>query len=843
MKQPWWRQLLPHVIAYVVCLVIALGFFAPAVLENKALRRQDHLNSLGMQGEIKKYREKGDEILWTNSMFSGMPVYQITMPASANYAAYLGRFMLLGHGMDQPQWVILLSMLTAYLMLIILGCDWRVALTGAIGYGFSTYMIDLAEAGHSTKMYALSFAPLMIGGAILTYKGKYLLGASLFGLFTSLNLYANHFQISYYLIIILAILGVAQLVSTIFQKDWKNFLVASALLILAGGLGAASNLQRILTTREYAEETTRGVSELKQTAAKEGLSKDYAFQWSYGIGESLTFLVPNAKGGGASQNMSHTETYQRVVPGYIEQLTQQGYPYDVAEDQASRGISSWFYFGDQPFVGTPIYMGVIILLLAFLGAFLVQGATKWWLVISTLLMISFAWGKNFGFNSFLFDSVPGFNKFRAVSMALGLAQLGAITLAALGFQQLISKGATTPQKLKALYYSLGSMAVLALMALFAGNTGPNDTDIMRMVGEDVIAMIRSDRSSLVKSDVTRAFIYLLIIGGLLFAFLKGALKGSIAVLLVTILTVVDFWTVNHRYIYADKFVDAETAASPPKMNAADSLLQKDPDPHFRVFDLTTGDPFQNANASFYHKSIGGYHAAKLGRYRDMIEKYFKTPNPPLHLLGMLNGKYNIVPGPKGIVPQPNPMAAGNAWFVKRLDIVPDVDTELDSIGRFDHRTTAILSKPYAKGLEGFTPSADSTASIRLTRYHPDTLRYSYTAGSEQFAVFSEVYYPPAKGWEVYLDGKLIPEGFTKVDYLLRGMKLPAGNHKLEMIFAPKSFATGSTVGHLASILLLLAAAAGLVLHFKNSGIGNAAHIDELEPSPTPATTDTPKTKK
>jgi len=533
MNQSTLKRILPHFLAYFLMMAISFIFFSPYVFEGKVLTQGDNVRARGMQGEINKVRAETGEIpLWTNSMFGGMPAYQVQMDNKKNLIRIPYSLLFLKQSLTKPHTVVLVAMFCCYLLLITLGVDWRLSIIGAVGFGLSNYQIDLAEAGHSTKMAAVALLPGVFAGALLAYRGKYLVGGAMFGFFMAMEILANHIQITFYAGWMLVILGIVQLISAARKGTLGNFVKASAILVATGLMGVAANADRIWVTQEYAKETIRGTSELSSKGGKDGLEKDYIFAWSYGIMESMTLLVPNFNGGGASQHFRGTELHDKIYRNMLGRFSQ-SMPRDAAVKSAEQQVAALMYWGTQPFVGTAIYFGAIIIFLFFLGAFLVPGEVKNWLVISAIFTLMLAWGGNFFLNGFLVDYVPMFNKFRAVSMALGLTHLAVVLLAILGLQAFVSTKYTAAQKQKALMIALGvsgGLCVLALLGSFMIDFS-NPTKDSR-IPANLIATVLSDRASVLQMDALRSLLFIGLAAGSLFVFLKGKLKVLVAVLLV-----------------------------------------------------------------------------------------------------------------------------------------------------------------------------------------------------------------------------------------------------------------------------------------------------------------------
>jgi Bacterial membrane protein YfhO len=821
------KKLLPHGIAIVSFLVLSFLFFSPLVFDGKVIKQGDNDRAAGMVAETNTFTAKGDKyVLWSNGAFSGMPTFQTGLRVYGNLLKPIFYASLLEQGVTAPHASIFLAMLCMYLLLLTLRIDWRMAIIGAIGFGLSSFNMDILEAGHSTKMVSLALAPLVLAGSVLAFRKKYILGGVVFGLALGLQIYANHIQIVYYTFIILLIGAIVELVSAFKHSTIGDFTKSALVHIVALILGVSSNATTLWTTQEYASETIRGKSELAAKAGKNGLDQEYASGWSYGKGESITLLVQNAYGGGASQTHEDTEIYENLK-GQILQSMPPNLPKEKGLKQVNQQVSGLFYTGDQPFVGVSIYWGAIYIFLFIMGLYLVEDRKKWWFSVATLVMLMTAWGSNFFFFDIMFNYFPFFNKFRSVSQALGLGQLLLIVLSMFTLQKLFDPSVSQAKKQKGLLIGAGVTALLCFMAMGADVVGKNDAQRLGQYAQ----MIQEDRANLIRSDVFRSLFLIFGAGSLIWLYLNNRLKATYAIIGIAVLTLGDSWTIAKRIIYSEKYETPSEAKADLQPNEADKKIMSDPDPHYRVLDLTSGSPFTDPRASNFHKSVGGYHAAKLMRYQEVVEKYlgnFEKGVPVLQqkmmpLYGMLNVKYIMV-GEEEAAVQPNPMALGNAWFVKNVKIADNADKELDMIGAINPRYDVVIEKSNMALLNNFTPQYDSTATIKLTSYHPDKMMYESSAKSDQLAVFSEVYYPMEKGWSMTIDGQ--PATFVKANYIVRAAKIPAGNHKIEMIFAPKSYFAGENISYATSGALIVLFLAGMFFYFKNNGIPDVAQITD-----------------
>jgi hypothetical protein len=821
------KKLLPHLIAVAALMLVSAVFFAPNAFNGKVLQQPDNDRARGMGTESREYLEKeGKTPLWTNSPFGGMPAYQIQSAVKGNLTKPVFKSLFLWTDYTAAWAQVFVAMFCMYLLLSTLKTDWRVAVFGALAYGITSYNVDILEAGHSTKMAALALAPAILAGMVLIFNGRLLLGGGLLAVFISMQLYANHVQITYYTLLLMGIYTLAQFADAFRHKAFVNWGKSVVVMGLALLIGLACNTSRLWPTWEYSKETIRGKSELKKDEARgDGLNKDYLFGWSYGKCESFTLLIPHHAGGGASESYKNTELYKTFVRKYSQQ---------ISPAQADQQAGALMYTGDQPFVGTAIYFGAIVCFLFLLGAFLVPGSTKWWLLASGVFMVSLAWGKNFFLNHLLYDYFPMFNKFRAVSMALGVGQLCFAALAALGLQKICDPDIAVERKKRALLTALGATGLLFLIAMIcAPSSGKNDE--MLAQAPDLLAALKNDRSAWWRSDALRSLGFILATFALLWFYLKGSLKASLAVGAIALLALSDHWFVCNRTLDSSKYTDKKATLAPPKEEAFDLQIKQDKDLHYRVLDYARGQITVNATASYFHKSMSGYHAAKLQRYQDIVDKYFGDRYPEdekflpgiMRLAGIFNVKYLVKPTGEVV---PNAAALGNAWFVKGWKTAADGDDELNALARLDFRDTAVVQQSFAaSALSGLNIQPDSNATIRLTSYHPDKMEYEYSAATEQLALFSEIWYPPAKGWKCYLNGQPAPD-FIKADYLLRAMRLPAGqNQKLEMRFEPRSFYLGETISMAASVLALLLFFGGLFLWYRRHPLGDPNQLADIEP--------------
>jgi hypothetical protein len=792
------RDVLPHLIAILIFLLLVAVYFYPVLFEGKGLAQHDILQFKGGAQEIVKHREQtGEEALWTNSMFSGMPSYLINTRYPGDFSGII--HSILTFKMPALAGNIFITLLCAYILLITLGIRSWLAIVGAIAFAFTSYNIIILEAGHNTKSLTIAYIPLVLAGLIHALRKNVWIGAALFAVGLTLNLHFNHLQMTYYLLLLVIVFGITEIIYAIKHGTIADLLKRGAILAVAAVLAVGVNFGRLLTTAEYTEYSIRGKSELNQTNNNDqvgsGLDKDYAFSWSYGVGETMTLLIPDFFGGSSSAALdTDSETYQAFL--------KMGAP----EQQARQLVNSLpMYWGAQPMTSGPVYVGAIICFLFVLGLFIVNRRWTSWLVAGTILSLILAWGKNFEvFNYFMFDYFPGYNKFRAVSSALVIAQITIPFLAMLALAKLFrAKDIIKDLDKKVLYAGSITGGICLLVWLFSGMAGfssPIDQNLMQ--AQFPVDAIRADRESMMRSDALRSLIFIVLAVGILYFYLKDKLSATIAIVGIGILVLTDLWTVDKRYLNNNDF-QKQVVEAHFQPTLADQTILQDQDLSFRVYYLP--NPFNDARSSYYHKSIGGYHGAKLRRYQDVIDRHISQNN--LEVLRMLNTRYAITGDQKQPVQRiPDPL--GNAWFVEEIKPVVSPDEELDALTLFDAGTTAVVD------IEKFPIDdhvyAPDNGSINLVTYEPDYLKYDYQAKEEGVIVFSEIYYPA--GWQAYLDGK--PVSHFRANYVLRAMKVPEGKHTIEFRFDPQSYKVGNMVSLISSILLVFVIAGAVMFAVK-----------------------------
>ena len=799
-----WKKSLPHFTAIIIFLLLPIIYFSP-VLENKQLNQHDSQTYAGMSKEIVDYNKKSDDLaLWTNSMFGGMPSYLIGLPTTT---AITYVYTVTNLYNWRPINFIFLYLIGFYLTLLLFGVTPWLAIVGAIAFGFGSYNFIIIAAGHASKAIAIGYMAPVIAGFYYAFKKDKWIGGAVFAFFLALEIYANHPQITYYTFLILLIMGITELVMAIKSKQAPEFLKKSLIIIAFGLLAVASNTSRLWTTWEYGKYSMRGKSELTNDKENKttGLDRDYATGWSYGIGETLTALIPNFNGGSSavgfsedsetgkalkSNNVPNANTIVKQLPGY---------------------------WGTQPGTSGPVYFGAIICFFFVLGLFLLKGSVRIWIVGATVLSVALAWGHNFmPLTNLFLDYFPGYNKFRTVTMILVIAGFTFPLYAILTLQKIIDGEIDKKTWIKPLAWSIGLTAGVALVfALLPGIAGsfisPGDSQFPEWLQKSLI----SDRQSLLQSDAIRSLIFILLAAGSIWAFVEKKIKVNTTLLILGALILIDMWGVDKRYLNDGSFVSDTEAKNPYKATVADIEILKDKS-DFRVLNMGVST-FNDASTSYYHQSIGGYHGAKMRRYQDLID--FQISNEMaqigqrlgkikseagadslflgLNALNMLNARY-LIYNPQA-APIPNKHALGSVWLVDKYKIVENADQEIAAVRLIDPAREVVVDKKFQEQLSGLALANDTTAKISLTAYSPNKMTYHYQGNGNQIAVFSSIYYP--KGWNAYIDGKVVPH--FQSDYVLRSMVLPKGNYDIVFRFEPVSFLTGQIISLWSSIILLL----------------------------------------
>ena len=816
------KKCLPDAIVIVIFAVISFAYFLVPVSQGKILFRHDSQASVGLGQELTQYEQRTGEVTrWTNSVFSGMPTYQIS--PSYNSTDGLSAVMSAYHlWLPDYVWFIFAYLLGFYILLRAFNFRQSLAALGSIIWAFSSYFLIIIAAGHLWKVMALAYLPPMIGGVVLAYRGKYLWGFIVTAVFTAFEIKANHVQMTYYYLFIVLFMVIAYLVQAIREKRLQHFFKASGILIAAALIGIAINISNLYHTWEYQKESMRGKSELtKANSANQtssGLDRDYITQWSYGIDETLTLLVPDAKGG-ASVPLSQNATAMAKANPEVENMLPQLY----------EAIPQ--YFGTQPGTSGPVYVGAFVLFLFVLGLFIVKTPIKWALLAATALSILLSWGHNFmGFTNFFLDYVPMYAKFRTVASILVIAEFTIPLLAALALKRIVDEPTVLTKNMKYVYASFALTAGVALaIALMPSMMGPFVSDQERQmlsgiqgmtpdVQNMMLSSIATMRGAMVSADAWRSIVIIIIGFAMLLLFKAQKIKAIYLIVGISALCLIDLWQVDKRYLNDEMFVPKSERDTPQQATATDLQILKDKSLSYRVLNFASG-AFNENNTSYFHKSIGGYHPAKLRRYQEMIDKYIAPEMQTamqaiankggvmsevdgrklFPILNMLNAKYFIVPLQGNATTSiQNPYAQGNGWFVDKLTYVADANAEYAGVGKIDVSHEAVADKKFEPIL-GQTQTNDSTARVVLTKYEPNNMTYTVSSTKGGVVVFSEVYYP---GWTATIDGQ--PAELGRVNYILRALNVKAGKHEVVLDFHPTSISTTETIAYAALIVLLLA---------------------------------------
>ncbi len=800
-----WKSVLNYVMPLFLFVVIAYAYFSP-LMEGKSLTAHDISTYKGMSKELIDYRnETGKEALWTNSMFGGMPAYMISMGFTGNLVSKINKVLLVG---KRPASYLILWFVSFYALLLVMGVSPWLSFAGALVYGLTSNFFVLVGAGHMTKVLTLGYVPFVLAGIILAFRQRRLMGAVIMGLALSLMINANHPQMTFYTFLIVLVFGVVYLIEAIKKKALSGFFKTIGVLAIAAVLAVGANFSRLYTTFEYLKYSTRGKTELTSIPSENktgGLNRDYITDWSYGLGETFTLIIPNYRGGksGSFDNYRQTETYKVMKQKGVE-----GY------EQKSQQISS--YWGPQMVTSGPTYVGALVCFLFVLGLFLIKTKEKWWLGAITLLAIMLSWGKFFPFLTDLFiDYFPFYNKFRDVTMILIIVHITMPLLGILAVKEVVKGNIQKKDFIKSFWWALGLTGGFSLIVtLMPGLAGDFLLDHEVGYPEWLQNAAIADRKSLLTSDAIRSFALIAAGAVLLWLGYFKKLKWNYVFPLLALLFVIDMWPVDKRYLNNDKFISPRKEKTEMEPSVADKFILNDKELDFRVLNLSVS-PWMDATTSYFHKSIGGYHGAKMLRYNEMIsyvispelqkiqERFRSFNGDPasifvgLNALNMLNTKY-IIYNPQA-QPLPNPLKLGNAWCVSSLRFVENADEELEAIKHIDPKKEAVVDKRFKEMIstDNYKPSALGT--IRLNKYVANNLVYQFEADEDQVVVFSEIYYP--KGWKVYIDDKET-EHFC-ANYVLRAMHVPAGKHTIEFKFHPDSYYMGKNVSYAASTVFIL----------------------------------------
>ena len=819
-----WKRIIPDIVAIVVFAVISFVYFCPAVTEGRILSQHDSVAGIGAGQEGKEYYERtGERTRWTNSIFGGMPTYQ--MAPSYDSTNLLKSIENLYHlYLPTYVWYVFVMLLGFYILLRAFDFKAWMAVLGAIIWAFSSYFFIIIAAGHIWKLITLAYIPPTIAGMVLCYRGKCLLGGLVTALFVALQIMSNHVQMTYYFLFVMLFMAIAFGVKAIQENAFAMFLKRTGVLVVAGLIGVCINLSNLYHTYEYSKESMRGKSELvKENSANQtdsGLERDYITQWSYGIGETFSLLVPNVKGGASVPLVANAKAMEKANPMYGSIYSQLGQ-----------------YWGEQPGTSGPVYVGAFVVFLFILGLFIVKTPMKWALFAATVLSILLSWGKNFmPFTDFFIDYVPMYNKFRAVSSILVIAEFTIPLLAMLALKEVVASPILIKERKKDFLISFGLTGGLALLfavmpkVFFSSYVSTMEMNALRSIPADQLMPLLSNleemRMSLFTSDALRSFFIILIGVNLILAYGMGKLKQNVLIGALAVLCLVDMWDVNKRYLYDEQFVEKQVQTQGFKQTETDKLILQDEALDYRVLNLAS-NTFNENNTAYWHKSVGGYHAAKLRRYQEMIEEHISDEMQGLYgavadaggdmnkldasefpVLNMLNTRYFIFPLQGGqTAPLPNPFALGNAWFVDEVQYVSNANEEIEAIHGLNPQQTAVVDKKFESIVKSI-PS-DAMDTIELVAYEPNYLKYEVDSEKGGTVVFSEIYYP---GWQSTIDGQEAAHG--RANYIFRAMNVPAGKHVVEFRFDPKSLHTTETIAFIALGLLALLAVVVIVMKIK-----------------------------
>jgi hypothetical protein len=814
------KKLLPDLIVIVVFVLVSFIYFAPAVMEGRVIAQHDSLAAIGQGQEQRDYMERhdGERTRWNISMFSGMPSYQMSPTYDSTRPQDMAKK---AYSLFLPNYVYLLfiMLLGFYILMRSLKASPLISALGAVVWAFSSYFFILIAAGHIWKFITLAYIPPTIAGLVYIYRRKQLLGGLLFMLFTAFQISANHIQMSYYFLFVMLFIVIAFFVEAIRKKQLPDFLRSTAVLLVAGIIGVAANASSLYHTYEYSKETMRGKSELthhgEENKTDDGLERDYITAWSYGIGETWTLLVPNTKGGASVPIAENERAMSKARPEYRQIYQQLGQ-----------------YWGDQPGTSGPVYVGAFVLMLFILGLFLVKGPLKWALLAGTLFSILLSWGKNFmGLTDLFIDYMPMYNKFRAVSSILVVAEFSIPLLAALAVKEIVERPEVLKHNMRALYISLGATGGIALLFAVAPrlffSSFVSSSEMMALQSlpaehlQPVISNLTDMRVALFTADARRSFFLIVAGTALVWLFISKKIRAEWAVAGILLLSLFDMWGVNKRYLNDSDFVAVNNQQQLFIPSPTDEVILQDTTQYYRVLNMATST-FNDGVTPYRHKVIGGYHAAKLRRYQDLIDLHLTAEMSRLQqeiissqgrldsvdsegfkVLNMLNTRWIIMPAQDGAtLPVMNPHAMGNAWFVDDVHFVENADEEIAALKAIDLRKMAVADRKFEPLLAGFrTAPADSASTIRLTEYDSDYLVYAVDAKKEELALFSEIYYP--RGWQVTIDDA--PAEMLRVNYTLRALPVPAGKHTITFRFDPQSIRVTDSIAFAALIIMLLTA--------------------------------------
>ncbi len=815
------NKFLPYIAAIILFIVLSFAYFSP-LLEGERMNQHDLKTYKGGAKEIIDYREAtGNEALWTNSMFGGMPAYLISTQYHGNLLQYLYRILQIG---PRPASQLILLLLGGFLLFLALRINPWLSAIGAIAFAFSSYNFIIILAGHNSKVIAIAYVAPVLAGIFLTMNGKKLLGAAITGIFLSLQILAGHPQITYYMAIIILFFGLSELYFSFRERQFKDLLLSAGLLVVVVVFAVLSNYSRLATTMEYSDYSMRSETELTQDEEDQtgGLPLSYATGWSYGVDETMTLMIPGFKGGSSSYQLNENSATFKALAKLDRNFAR------------SFIANTPMYWGNQASTAGPVYLGVVIVFLFVLGMFILDNRYKWWILAVSALAIMLSWGKNFmGLTEFFMHHIPGYNKFRTVSMTLVIPQITFPILAILTLHKVLFGNIEKAKLLHGLKWAAGIVGGLSLLFLvfpsMAGNfSSPMDMRTVdalsggnpqarKALSDSLIPALEADRITMLRKDAFRSLLFVLLTGGLLYLYKIREQKLSMNIVLgiLALLVITDMWPVNKRFLNDAAFEPKSKAEIPYTATTADQVINQSQGKNERVLNLTVST-FQDGQTSYFHQSLGGYHGAKMRRYQDLINTRMMdelqiligalqqqdmtavdSTLSGLNILNMLNTKYIIIN--PNTAPLTNPHAQGNAWFVNKLEYVENADEELEEVSTIDLSQTAVADRKFSNEISAVNYNGSPSDQIILSEYKPNKLTYESTSGAERLAVFSEIYYE--KGWQATIDGTQADH--IRVDYLLRGLLVPAGEHTIVFEFRPKSYYTGEKVSYAGSVLLIV----------------------------------------
>lgn len=801
------KKTLGVVLCIVAFALITLVYFSP-IIQGKRIKQHDVEMHKGMSQEIVDYKAKtGEQSLWTNSMFGGMPAWNISVQQDSNLMNYVHK--LLNVGFPHPFGAVFVSMLGFFILLLVLGCKTGVSFVGALAYGLTSYLFIIIGAGHNSKAMAMAYMAPVIAGILLTYKGKYLWGAVLTAISLALEVRAGHLQITYYLLLIVVCLVIAEFVETVKTKKYLEFFKASGILAGVAIIAIMTCTTTLYANYEFGKETMRGKPVLTKDVENQtnGLDRDYVTQWSYGIGETWSLMIPNVKGGASAYIGGKNEALDAADPRFRSAIAQQS-----------------AYWGDQPGTSGPVYVGAIVCFLFVLGLFIVKGKYKWALLAATVLSILLSWGKNFmGFTDFFLDYVPGYNKFRAVSMTLVIAEVCMPLLAFLALAEMFKNPDALKKNMRYFWISLGITGGLCLLfyalpqTFFSFlNKGEASQFQQLAKGQDgamyqmFATQLENVRVAIFRKDALRSFFFIAVAALVILLNVKGKMKTNMMFAALAVFVVADMLTIDKRYLNDGNFIDKRKFDKPFIMSEIDKQILNDKSLNYRVINLATST-FNDASTSYFHKSVGGYHGAKLRRYQDVINQYLSNTGEDsfFKVLNMLNTKYIIYSRDNKLSYYPNFEAFGNAWIVGDIQWVATPNAEIDAIAATDVKNVAIVNEEF-KDLVGDFMATPAEGTIKLVDYKPNQLTYNFDSSKDELVVFSEIW--TKNGWTMKIDGVESP--LFRSDYILRSAIIPAGQHEIVMRYEPSIWKVGNTIQFITSLLLLIGLALAIYIAFK-----------------------------